>query len=97
MLQRLTAVLRRRRARWESLCTGCGLCCYKRGRLNGGGVFIDYSQPCRYLDTATGRCTVYERRFEVNPDCRKVTIFHAKYDRLMPPTCGYVRAYRRRK
>jgi hypothetical protein len=58
-------------------------------------VFIDFSRPCRYLDTATGLCTVYNRRFELNPDCRKVTILNAKFDRLMPPSCGYVRAHRR--
>jgi hypothetical protein len=95
MLGRLRSYVRRRRARWESLCTRCGLCCYRRSRLNGGGVFIDFSRPCRFLDTGTGLCTVYDRRFELNPDCRKVTIFNAKFDRLMPPTCGYVRAYRR--
>ena len=97
MLRRLTEHFRRRRARWESLCTQCGLCCYRRKRINGGGVFIDSSRPCRYLDTRTGHCTVYDRRFEVNPECRKVTIFHAKFDRLMPPTCGYVRTYRSRR
>jgi hypothetical protein len=95
MLGRLRAYVRRRRARWESLCTKCGLCCYHRRRLNGGGVFIDFSRPCRYLDPATGLCTVYNRRFELNPDCRKVTILNAKFDRLMPPSCGYVRAHRR--
>jgi uncharacterized cysteine cluster protein YcgN (CxxCxxCC family) len=97
MLVRLIRNIRRRRERWESLCDHCGLCCYHRSRVNGGGVFINYDRPCRFLDAETGLCTVYERRFELNPDCRKVTILHAKFDRLMPPTCAYVRAYRRRK
>jgi hypothetical protein len=97
MFTKLRTRLRQRRARWESLCNRCGLCCYKRSRLNGGGVFIDYRRPCRFLDTYTGECTVYDRRFELNPECRKVTILHAKFDRLMPPTCGYVTAYRRRR
>lgn len=95
MIAPLLQYFRRRRERWESLCTQCGLCCYRRTRLNGGGVHIDFSRPCRFLDTATGRCTVYTRRFELNPECRKVTILNARFDPLMPTTCGYVRAYRR--
>ncbi|MFP3958534.1 MAG: hypothetical protein ACLFUX_00030 [Spirochaetaceae bacterium] len=95
MFRRIREHMRGRRRDWEALCNRCGLCCYKRSRLNGGGVFIDYSQPCRFLDTGTSLCRVYDERFRVNPMCRKVTWFHARFDRLMPPTCGYVRAYRR--
>lgn len=40
-------------------------------------------------------CTVYDRRFEMCRECRRVTIFHALFDPGMPPQCGYVQYYRR--
>lgn len=96
MFEKLKKRLQRRRRFWESLCDQCGLCCYRRHRGPQGEVVIDYARPCRFLDTESGLCYVYEDRFEMNPECRKVTIYNAKFDRLMPQTCGYVRAYRKR-
>jgi len=80
--------------RWESLCKQCGLCCYER-ELRGGTLYINYNAPCRYLDTETKRCRVYDHRFRVSTDCRKMTIFHAKFSRYLPETCGYVEHYRK--
>jgi uncharacterized cysteine cluster protein YcgN (CxxCxxCC family) len=79
---------------WEALCHQCGLCCYERTRV-AGGVRIDLKRPCPYLDQRTRQCTVYTRRFAVGAACSKVNMFHALYGRLMPLTCGYVRALRR--
>lgn len=80
--------------RWEAICRRCGLCCYER-QMTAGGVRIDLSRPCIYLDTETHRCTVYRRRFRVADYCSKVTLLHALYGRRMPLTCGYVQHYRR--
>ena len=96
MLKRFVRHIKYRRARWESICTRCGRCCYHRKRVSGE-VVIDHARPCAYLDTETGVCTIYDRRFELNPDCHKVTILHAKFDPLMPSSCAYVRAYRRKR
>ena len=79
---------------WESICHGCGLCCYERAVVTGG-VRIDLNRPCQYLDTETNRCTVYRRRFRVASYCSKVTLLHALFGRRMPLTCGYVQRYRR--
>ena len=80
---------RRPDSEWESLCHECGLCCYERARV-AGGVLIDLSRPCPYLDTRTQRCSVYDRRFQTTALCSKVTLFHAKFGSRMPLTCGYV-------
>ncbi|MFW5784421.1 MAG: hypothetical protein ACOCY8_07890 [Spirochaetota bacterium] len=80
--------------RWERICRSCGLCCYQR-TLTANGVRIDLSRPCPYLDTSTGRCRVYHRRFAAGALCSKVNILHALFGRRMPLTCGYVQRYRR--
>ncbi len=79
---------------WESICQGCGLCCYER-EVIAGGLRIDLNRPCPYLDTQANRCTVYRRRFRVAAYCSKVTVLHSLFGRRMPLTCGYVRRYRR--
>ena len=83
-----------RRARWESYCTRCGLCCYEKER-QGSTVVTDYRHPCVHLDISTRLCTVYENRFAVCAQCRPMTLFHALFVTWLPPTCGYVRHYRR--
>lgn len=79
---------------WEDLCKQCGLCCFERIRV-AGGVRIDLSRPCSYLDVSSRRCTVYEKRFKTKAFCAKVNVFHALFGRRMPLTCGYVEHYRR--
>ena len=81
-------------AKWERLCRHCGLCCYERS-LTAAGVRIDLSRPCPYLETSSGQCRVYHRRFVAGALCSKVNLLHALFGRRMPLTCGYVRRYRR--
>jgi hypothetical protein len=82
-----------RKRDWESICSRCGLCCYVR-RLTPSGLHVDTHAPCRFLDARTHLCTVYERRFQVCSDCRKVTILHALFSPYLPETCAYVQIYR---
>jgi uncharacterized protein len=84
-----------RKARWEALCTHCGRCCYEKD-CRGGRVVTDWRKPCLHLNTRTHECTVYERRFAVCPQCRKMTLYHALFVSWLPERCGYVRHYRRR-
>jgi uncharacterized protein len=84
-----------RRARWEGLCTHCGACCYEKD-LRGRRVYTDFRRPCIHLNTVTHECTVYERRFDVCPLCKRMTIFHALFVSWLPESCGYVRHFRRR-
>jgi hypothetical protein len=80
---------------WESLCRQCGACCYRK-EWRGAVLVVNWDAPCRFLDTASMRCTVYERRFRACPDCRRMTLGHALFTSWLPDSCGYVRAFRRR-
>ena len=54
----------------ENKCDGCkhmGMCCYRVLR-EGVTLYILPSLPCQYLGKDM-RCTVFERRHEVNPEC----------------------------
>jgi len=94
VVARFRAWRAKRDAAWESLCTGCGLCCYERDALPFGRVRIRRFSACRFLDERTHRCTVYDHRFAVCSYCAKVRLFHAVFDPTMPPSCGYVQRYR---
>ncbi|MCZ7645151.1 MAG: hypothetical protein M5U26_07680 [Planctomycetota bacterium] len=73
----------------ESLCTECGICCYKK-IIIGRTVFVT-PFPCEFLDTDRNRCTVYEERFEKNPECLSISegLKHSAF----PASCPYVEAY----
>ena len=89
----LRAALARRRSRWESLCRRCGMCCYEKER-QGRIVITNFRQPCRYLDVSSRRCTVYDRRFTLCPECRRMTVLRAIFVSWLPRQCGYVQRYR---
>jgi uncharacterized protein len=55
---------------------------------------INTKRPCAYLSVETGLCMVYEKRFKVCPDCKKVTLSRARFSSLLPAECAYVRRYR---
>jgi len=63
-------------------------------RLTPSGLHVDTSAPCRFLDRDTHLCSVYEERFRVCRDCKKLTILHALFSPYLPEDCGYVQAYR---
>ena len=65
-----------RRARWESLCLRCGKCCYEKDGW-GPNIVTNWRRPCIHLDTATHLCTIYEKRFSLCPQCRRMTLRHA--------------------
>ena len=70
----------------EAMCRRCGSCCYEK-------VIIDdrvfqTRKPCEYLDEDTMTCTVYDRRFRVNPRCLDVPKAIACH--VFPADCPYV-------
>jgi len=74
---------------WEALCKRCGRCCFEKVRLADGGTGLT-NQPCPFLNRATRRCKVYERRFEVCPDCLPLTEDSLAEIDWLPEDCGYV-------
>lgn len=75
---------------WENSCLGCGVCCFEKIENDNGTIF--YTQTaCRYLDVVTRKCQIYENRFEINPDCIKLTPDLVKSLHWLPLDCGYVK------
>lgn len=73
---------------WESLCKQCGLCCFEKIEDERGNIF--YTQtPCRYLDVVSRQCSIYTRRFAINPICIKLTPELVGTLRWLPSDCGY--------
>ena len=74
---------------WETLCRGCGMCCFEKIEDERGTIF--YTQtPCRYLDVVTRQCRIYDNRFTINPECVKLTAELVPTLRWLPRDCGYV-------
>lgn len=77
-------------AEWEALCDGCGKCCLNKIEdADTGEVFLT-KVACRLLDDATCRCTNYENRKILVPECIKLTPKNIeKHAYWMPQTCAY--------
>ena len=73
---------------WESLCDGCAKCCLHKLEDEETEEVYYTKVVCRYMDDDC-RCTQYERRNELVPNCvwltpEDVTQFH-----WLPSTCAY--------
>ncbi len=53
------------------------------------------NDPCEFLDTETRECMVYEKRFSMCPECRKMTVFHPFFCSYLPEHCGYVEFFKK--
>lgn len=74
---------------WESLCDGCAKCCLHKLEDDQSGEILYTRVACRYLDQEKCRCTVYEERKRLVPECIKLE--PGNFDDLswMPSTCAY--------
>jgi uncharacterized cysteine cluster protein YcgN (CxxCxxCC family) len=74
---------------WENLCRKCGICCLKKKFADGAWI-INSNNPCEYFDVESNLCFVYENRFKMCRDCKKMTVFKALFADFLPDNCGYV-------
>jgi uncharacterized protein len=79
---------------WEALCDGCGRCCLVKLEDEDTGELHFTDVVCRYLNTTTCRCTAYETRLQVVPDCLQVSIDIAARYEWLPDSCAYRRLAR---
>jgi len=76
---------------WESLCDGCGMCCYRKF-IDGHGkkTKLYYTSiACNFLDLKTGLCSDYCNRFKLNKECIHLTKKNVTEFNWLPETCAY--------
>ena len=73
---------------WESLCDGCARCCLFKLEDEDSGEVYYTNVACRLLDHTQCRCTRYEERSRLVPDCVQVTSEVAR-ETWLPDTCAY--------
>jgi len=71
----------------DDICRKCGRCCYRKLWLEDTIYYTP--TPCEYLDTETNRCTVYEKRHLVNPEC--LSVEEGIRIGVFPADCPYVK------
>jgi len=77
-------------AEWEALCDGCGKCCLNKLEDAETGEVAFTRIACRLLDGQTCRCSQYDIRKTLVPEC--VVLTPGTLDGIsywMPPTCAY--------
>ncbi len=74
---------------WESLCDGCARCCLHKLEDEDSGEVHYTSVVCKYLDESTCRCTNYQDRGSLVPDCVCLTPDTVEAFKWLPTTCAY--------
>ncbi len=74
---------------WESLCDGCALCCLHKVEDEDTQEVFYTTVVCHLLDFDTCRCTRYEDRCTLVPDCVKLTPKDVDEFHWLPPSCAY--------
>ena len=74
---------------WERLCDGCGRCCLKKLQDDDSSENHYTRVVCRYFESETSRCSCYDQRTRLVPDCVKVRQVDASAFAWMPATCAY--------
>ena len=77
------------KAEWESLCDCCGLCCLHNVRFAKTSLINLLAVACMHLDISTCRCLVYGDRFNIEPDCIRLSPFKIRRIKKLPYTCAY--------
>lgn len=77
------------REEWESLCDGCARCCLIKLEDEESHELHYTSVVCRYLDREQCRCSEYNQRTTLVPDCLQVTCENVDALYWMPQSCAY--------
>ena len=80
---------------WDEICNRCGKCCFDK-IVDEDDKLIAMT-ACVYLDSETGLCKEYERRFLFEKDCLKLTPENLNKFDWLPDDCGYVTYFKLRE
>jgi uncharacterized protein len=74
---------------WGALCDGCGKCCLHKLEDEFSGKRFYTRIRCRLLDEQSCRCSQYQRRTELVPDCINLGADITQALDWLPVTCAY--------
>jgi len=76
-------------AAWEALCDGCGKCCMHKFEDEDTGEILRTNVACKLFEQSSCRCTKYEQRFELVPECLDIRNLSDTEMLWLPETCAY--------
>ncbi|MCG7923342.1 MAG: YcgN family cysteine cluster protein [Candidatus Thiodiazotropha lotti] len=74
---------------WESLCDGCAKCCLQKLEDEETREIYFTNVVCDLLDQEACRCTHYQERSILVPNCITLQPEDLKDPYWLPPTCAY--------
>ncbi|MBW9263431.1 MAG: YcgN family cysteine cluster protein [Candidatus Thiodiazotropha sp. (ex. Lucinisca nassula)] len=74
---------------WESLCDGCAKCCLQKLEDEETREIYFTNVVCDLLDQENCRCTHYQERSILVPNCITLQPKDLKDPYWLPPTCAY--------
>ena len=74
---------------WESLCDGCAKCCLNKLEDEDTEEIFFTSVVCDLIDLESCRCTKYQERTTLVPECIDLTQHDFSEYTWLPDTCAY--------
>ena len=74
---------------WESLCDGCARCCLHKLEDQESEEVFYTDVACQYLEQDACRCTEYQDRNRLVPNCVWLTPDDVDTFHWLPTTCAY--------
>ncbi len=74
---------------WESLCDNCGKCCLHKLEDEDSGEIVFTSVACKLINLTTCRCTRYNERTQLVPECLNLKQNDFTQYHWLPSTCAY--------
>ena len=74
---------------WESLCDNCGKCCLHKLEDEDSGEIVFTSVACKLINLTSCRCTRYNERTQLVPECLNLKQNDFTQYHWLPSTCAY--------